>query len=105
MIAMFDMRELHAAAASVADLTDRDREVLRLVGEGASPREIAARLNVSEETLYRLVGQVLDELAPGPDGETMAAVHDRHGSRPADEAELAEFERSFGTALPPDDEG
>jgi DNA-binding CsgD family transcriptional regulator len=102
---MFDMRSLPAAASALHNLTEQEQEVLRLVGAGESPREIATRLRVSEDVLYRFVARVLDELAPDPEGRTMAAVHAQHGSRAARNAELLEFERRFGPSLPPDDEG
>jgi DNA-binding CsgD family transcriptional regulator len=33
--------------------TEREREVLRLVGEGKGPREIAARLGISPDTVRK----------------------------------------------------
>jgi len=102
---MLDMRALPSAAAALSDLTERDQVVLRLVAEGLSPREIADRVDLSEDALYRFVAWVLDELAPAPDGETMRDVHSRHGGRPAKPSELEEFERRYGSSLPPDYEG
>jgi DNA-binding CsgD family transcriptional regulator len=102
---MFDMRSLPAAASVLHDLTEQEQEVLRLVARGESPRDIATRLTISEDVLYRLVARVLDELAPDPDGRTMGAVHAQHGSRAAGQAEVLEFERRFGPSLLPDDEG
>jgi DNA-binding CsgD family transcriptional regulator len=102
---MFDMRTLPNAAAALLELTDAERTVLGYVADGLSPREIAERLSVDEDELYRLVAWVLDELQPAPNGETMRDAHARHASRAANPADLAEFERRFGASLPPDDEG
>jgi len=105
VIAVLDTRALPSAASALSELTERDQLVLRLVAEGLSPREIAHRVDLSEDALYRFVAWVLDELAPAPEGETMRHVHSRHGSRPATAGELEEFERRYGSSLPPDDEG
>jgi hypothetical protein len=83
----------------------QDQRALRYVGKGLSPREIADRLKVDEEALYRLVAWMLDELEPAPGGQTMADVYACHGSRSATPAERAEFERRYGPFLAPDDEG
>lgn len=103
--AMFDMRSLPSAAAELTELTEQERQALRLVGEGLSPRQVAERLALSEDALYRLVAWALDELEPAPAGETMSDVHARHGTRPASPAEVAEFERRYGPLLAPDGEG
>ena len=102
--AMFNMRTLRAAAGDL-DLSEAEQQVLGYVAEGLSPKEIAERIDMSEDELYRLVAWVLDELEPAPDGETMAEVHARHGSRPARPEDLEKFERRFGPSLPSDGEG
>jgi two-component system nitrate/nitrite response regulator NarL len=52
---------LHAARAAV-DLTTREREVLSLVAEGCSSREIGARLFVSEATVKTHLGKLYEKL-------------------------------------------
>jgi DNA-binding NarL/FixJ family response regulator len=104
-IDMFNMRALPAAAATLEELSEQDEAILRYVGEGLAPREIAELLDISEDDLYRFIGWVLDELPPEPGGETMNDVHERHGSRPVTAVELQEFVESYGPFSPSDDEG
>ncbi|UTI62286.1 helix-turn-helix domain-containing protein [Paraconexibacter antarcticus] len=100
---MFDMRKLEPSR--LTSLTSVEAEALRLVVDGASPRDIAERLRIPEDALYRLVTWALDEVEPAPGGRTIDDVHSERGSRPATAAELLDFEAAYGASLPPDHEG
>lgn len=100
---MFDMRRLRLAG--VGPLSTQERDALRLVADGLGPKEIAARLNVPEDAVYRLVAWVLDEVEPAPAGRTVASVHAECGSRAATMGELDEFDQLYGASLPSDEEG
>lgn len=60
------------AAAIDADLSDREREVLGLIGLGLTNAEIAGRLFLSEGTVRNYVSDVLTKL--GVNDRTQAAV-------------------------------
>jgi len=64
--------ELAAEAWSEADpLTDRERQVLRFAGEGATGAEIAAKLNLSEGTVRNYLSEAISKL--GASNRTEAA--------------------------------
>jgi len=81
LVGMLDYRPERVSAASTlpldADLTERELEVLRLIGTGATNREIADQLVVSEGTVKNHVSNILGRL--GLRDRTQAALyaHDR----------------------------
>jgi DNA-binding NarL/FixJ family response regulator len=49
---------MRPAGASDSPLTEREREILRLIGEGIDNREIAERLVLSHRTVERHVSNI-----------------------------------------------
>ncbi|MGV9597073.1 ATP-binding protein [Streptosporangium sandarakinum] len=64
-----------AADAPTAPLTPREQEVLRLVAQGRSNREIAAELFISAKTVSVHVSNILAKLGVATRGEAAAAAH------------------------------
>lgn len=60
-------------AAGIGELSDREREVLRLVAEGLGDAEIAARLVLSPHTVHRHVANIRRKL--GLHSRSAAAAH------------------------------
>ncbi len=51
-----------AAASAASELTPREREILRLVADGLSYKEVGAALNLSENTIKYHMGEILRRL-------------------------------------------
>ncbi len=64
-----------ASPKALDDLTDREREVLGLVAQGCSNREISARLTISELTAKTHVSRVLAKLEVSSRGQAAAVAY------------------------------
>jgi len=67
------MRDKRSGREPVEPLTDRERDVLRLVGQGMSNKEIAAALFITERTARTYVSNILGKL--GLASRTQAALY------------------------------
>ncbi|MFD0078576.1 response regulator [Streptomyces sp. NPDC127166] len=74
-------------SAALADTTEREREVLTLVGLGLSNTEIAAHLHVSLSTAKTHVGRLLMKLGARDRAQLVIAAYDARLVRPASTAE------------------
>jgi DNA-binding NarL/FixJ family response regulator len=71
---LFDPRHPRRAPGH-APLTRREREVLRLVAEGATNAQVADRLSVGEETVKTLLGRTFLKLGVRRRAEAVAVAH------------------------------
>ena len=62
--------ETQSGASTPAPLTDREREIVRLISQGYSTREIAEKLTVSTRTVEGHVYRVIQELGPASEWAT-----------------------------------
>lgn len=62
ILAMTSAGPAAAVPLSTEQLTDRERDVLRLLAEGESNAKIARRLNLSHKTVQNYVSRILDKL-------------------------------------------
>lgn len=58
-------------------LSPRERDVLRLVAEGATNREIAARLGIGDESVKTLLSRTFAKLGTRRRAEAVSVAHDR----------------------------
>ena len=71
------LRELGTGAPPLPNLTPREREVLVLLAEGLTNRQLAERLVVSEHTVHRHVTNILRKL-DAPSRAAAVALAARH---------------------------
>jgi DNA-binding NarL/FixJ family response regulator len=76
LIGEFARQRPRAPAPALAELTPRETEVLRLVAEGLSNAEIAARLVVGEETVKTHVSRVLRKLDLRDRAQAVASAYE-----------------------------
>src|SRR3954468_2030421 len=69
------LQSMQASPASPAPLSNREIEVLKLVAQGASNKEIAERLVISEGTVKNHISSILNQL--GLRDRTQAAIYAR----------------------------
>lgn len=70
----FPQRKTIPVQPGEAPLTERELETLRLICEGVSRKEIAARMNISENTLYKHIQSLSAKLGFARTGELVAYV-------------------------------
>lgn len=66
------LRKAGSAAAELDDLTDQERRVIELIGEGLTNRQIAERMSLAEKTVKNYVSSLLAKL--GLERRTQAAA-------------------------------
>jgi two-component system nitrate/nitrite response regulator NarL len=71
-------RKTDAEADKIAALTNREREVIALVGEGIKSKEIAGRLFISETTVRHHLTSIFDKLGVADRVELLIYAY-RHG--------------------------
>jgi NarL family two-component system response regulator LiaR len=72
------MRQTAAPVSLLEELTEREMDVLRLIAQGRSNKEIAARLHLTEGTVKGYVSTILDKLQV--EDRTQAALYAvKHG--------------------------
>jgi DNA-binding NarL/FixJ family response regulator len=72
-----------------ASLTDREREIVELIDQGFSNKEISRRLNIRVATVKNHVHSLLEKLGVHRRGEAAALLHGRRAARRKDAGEQA----------------
>ncbi|HWV50506.1 MAG TPA: response regulator transcription factor [Microbacterium sp.] len=85
MIAQFAAQKPRAsrATAQLSDLTDREREVLVLIGRGLSNGEIGRELFIAEQTVKTHVGKVLAKIGARDRVQAVIFAYDSGLAEPA----------------------
>lgn len=81
------LRRGHAKLAESVRMTRREREVIELIAEGLSNKEIAERLNIATFTVKSHVHNILDKLALRTRLQVASYAHARESSRSRAESE------------------
>jgi len=81
LMAMFRAAAAPAPSDPLSDLTDQERELLALLTEGLTNKQIAARMFLGEKTVKNYVSRLLGKL--GLHSRTQAAVYAAGLDRPA----------------------
>jgi DNA-binding NarL/FixJ family response regulator len=66
----------HPPRRDLSELTEREREVLRLVGQGLSNQEIAAELVISPATVKTHIGRILSKLEARDRAQLVVAAYE-----------------------------
>ncbi|MBF0817150.1 response regulator transcription factor [Microbacterium paludicola] len=85
MIAQFAAQKPRASRAStvLSELTEREREVLVLIGQGRSNGEIAAELFIAEQTVKTHVGKILAKIGARDRVQAVIFAYDSGLAEPA----------------------
>ncbi|MGP6171878.1 response regulator [Microbacterium sp. A196] len=85
MIAQFATQKPRTTASTnlLAELTDREREVLVLIGQGRSNGEIASTLFIAEQTVKTHVGKVLAKIGARDRVQAVIFAYDTGLAEPA----------------------
>jgi len=78
MTRVITAKETNPEVAKIASLSEREREVITLIGEGLKNKQIAARLFISETTVRHHLGSVFSKLGVSDRLELVIYAY-RHG--------------------------
>lgn len=83
------LRKVGSPAAEIADLSEQERRIISLIGEGFSNRQIAEQMFIAEKTVKNYVSSLLSKL--GLERRTQAAsLVTRVGLRPVSQGDFPE---------------